>query len=724
MLKMTKSLRSVRSAAAGAIFVLTLLASACGQGGGGTVPFSLVTSVSGLTGSGLVLVANGAKVSVPSNSTVAILATGLGAGAAYTVTVATQPAGETCSVANGTGTIGNASNRNVVVTCAAQAHALGGTVTGLNTSGLVLANGTDTLTVPLNATTFTLPMPVASGSTYDVTVKTQPKGLACAVNSGLGTMPAKAVTTVAVSCTDQPFTLGGTISGLGNNTGLVLVNGTDSLTVPAGATSFTMPTPVPYGSTYAVTVTRSPAGLTCSVANGQGTVGAANVTNIQLTCADQSYTVGGTVSGLPASTTLALQLNNASPYTVAGNGAFTMPTPVAYGSLYTLAVSTPPTGYTCTVSSTGTGTMPAGNVTNVGIVCAQITFSISGTITGLTASGLQIDNNGVATTPATNPAAGANQFSLQSAVAYGGSYSVTVGTNPSGEGCVVTNGSGQNVISAVTTVAINCVSTSFTSPGAYTFTVPAGVTSIQIVATGGGGAGGAGIENIGGNGGNGGVVTATLNVTANETLNLEVGGGGGLDGTFSAGGGSSNASDSANDLIIAGGGGGGGGTAIPPMNGAGGTGGNGAGAGSPAGTSGGAPNGGAGGSNETGGVAGGLDASAGGSGDGGPGGNGFEGTTGGLGAGAGGGGQGGGTGGGGGGGYGGGGGGTSVGLGGGGGGGGGGSIALGNLTTGSNNPAYSVSNNGGAGGGTIINGSIGGNGGNGSIVITLNPLSP
>ena len=722
----------MRSAAAGAIFVLTLLASACG-GGGGTVPFSLVTSVSGLTGSGLVLAANGAKVAVPSNSTVVILATGLGAGTAYAVTVATQPAEETCSVANGTGTIGNANNRNVVVTCAAQGYALGGTVTGLNASGLVLANGADMLSVSSGTSTFTMPAPVASGSTYDVTVKTQPAGLACAVTSGLGTMPAKAVTTVAVSCTDQPFTLGGTITGLGNNTGLVLINGSDTLNVPAGATTFTMPTAVAYSNPYNVTVQSAPAGLTCSVANGQGTMGAANVTNIQLTCADQSYTVGGTVSGLPASTTLALQLNNASPYTVAGNGAFTMPTAVAHGSPYTLTVSTQPTGYTCTVSSTGVDTIGTAPVTNITVACAINTYTIGGTISGLTTSMVLLDNNGDATTIA----AGASTFTMNTPVAYGGSYSVTVGTSPAGEACVLANASG-GVTAEVTSVTFTCVGTG--PGGPYSFTVPANVTGIQIVATGGGG----GSDFNAGAGG--GVVTATLDVTPGETFSLEVGGGGGAGGgnNGGGGGGSSNVTDtaSATDFIVAGGGGGGAGNGLggggggPPtgagqngrnlgsldVGGLGGSNGNG-GAGQQ--SMGGISSGGNGGSS-SGNADGGIGGSQAGGGSGGGGGGSFArgtspvtsaggaggesgGGSGGINGGGGGGGSIGAGGGGGGGGFGGGGGGGSN-----GGGGGGGSIATGNSLTGT--ATYAVSSNGGGGSGT--------NGGDGSIVITLNPPAP
>jgi hypothetical protein len=270
---------------------------------------------------------------------------------------------------------------------------VGGTITGLSeNTGLVLTDGTDTLSVSAGSTSFTLPTPVAVGSSYTVTVSTQPAGLACSVSHGSGTMPASAVSTVQVSCTDQPFSLGGTISGLGANTGLVLSDGTDSLTVAANATTFTMPTKLAFGSTYAVTITSSPSGLTCSVSNGGGTMPAANVTNVAIACSDQSYTVGGTIQGL-SGTGLMLANDGATLNVNSGTTQFTMPTRVAYTSAYQVTVQTQPTNETCTVSN-GSGTVGTANVTTVTVNCALNTYTIAGSISGLTTTGLVLQNNG------------------------------------------------------------------------------------------------------------------------------------------------------------------------------------------------------------------------------------------------------------------------------------------------------------------------------------------
>ncbi|HEX7769493.1 MAG TPA: GEVED domain-containing protein, partial [Dokdonella sp.] len=85
--------------------------------GSGGATYTVGGSVSGLTGSGLALSLNGAENLPLAANGVFTFATELSDGASYAVTVATQPAGETCVVANGSGTISGADVTNVAVTC-------------------------------------------------------------------------------------------------------------------------------------------------------------------------------------------------------------------------------------------------------------------------------------------------------------------------------------------------------------------------------------------------------------------------------------------------------------------------------------------------------------------------------------------------------------------------------------------------------------------------------
>src|SRR5215472_2142082 len=60
-------------------------------------------------------------------------------------------------------------------------YSIGGTIGGLTGSGLVLANGDDTVSPATGATSFTFGTALASGSNYAVTVKTQPNSELCQV---------------------------------------------------------------------------------------------------------------------------------------------------------------------------------------------------------------------------------------------------------------------------------------------------------------------------------------------------------------------------------------------------------------------------------------------------------------------------------------------------------------------------------------------------------------
>jgi len=80
-------------------------------------------------------------------------------------------------------------------------YSIGGTVSGLTGSGLVLQNnGGNDLVVPANASSFTFNTAIAAGAPYVVTVHApQPAGLNCTVQNGSGTANAN-VSNVAVNC--------------------------------------------------------------------------------------------------------------------------------------------------------------------------------------------------------------------------------------------------------------------------------------------------------------------------------------------------------------------------------------------------------------------------------------------------------------------------------------------------------------------------------------------
>jgi hypothetical protein len=83
---------------------------------------------------------------------------------------------------------------------------------------------------------------------------------------------------------DKPFTVGGNVSGL---TGSVILqnNGGNNLVRTTNG-AFVFSAALTTGSAYAVTVSSQPAGQTCTVTNGSGTIASANVTNVIVTCSN------------------------------------------------------------------------------------------------------------------------------------------------------------------------------------------------------------------------------------------------------------------------------------------------------------------------------------------------------------------------------------------------------------------------------------------------------
>ena len=165
---------------------------------------------------------------------------------------------------------------------------LGGSFSGVTKAGLVLTNGDQRLEVPASTAgngtgTFFFQDLVGSEDEYDVKRVSVPDNVEdCEVLNGKG-RAAFNITTVQVVCTFKKHKLTGSVSNL-QGSGLVLVNGSDRVEVPAGATSVAM-AEVAEDAVYGVAILQQPANQTCTVANGSGTMGKSDITNLTVTCA-------------------------------------------------------------------------------------------------------------------------------------------------------------------------------------------------------------------------------------------------------------------------------------------------------------------------------------------------------------------------------------------------------------------------------------------------------
>jgi len=181
------------------------------------------------------------------------------------------------------------------------------------------------------------------------------------------------------------------------------------------------------------------------------------------------------------------------------------------------------------------------------------------------------DKNGNAGISSTTYKIGSTSYTNTSSLA-AGTYTVI---------CTVTKVTGKTN-SATMTLVVNepkpaYTKKTYTTAGTYTWTVPAGVTTVKVTVAGGGGGGGGGLtdayhdpddqQSVGGSpGGRGGLNIQTINVTPNSSYSVIVGAGGsgGRSGgtvgssSGSAGSGSAGGTSSFGSITATGGSGGGG----------------------------------------------------------------------------------------------------------------------------------------------------------------------
>lgn len=199
---------------------LALAASLAACGGSDKAEFTVAGTVAGIEYDGLVLLNDGvelpiAKPAKAGDPVTFAFAKKLEYGDTYDVTVRRSAAHQDCGPArppdgiytNNADTAGRLQSINIYIACAVQTHVIGGTITGLTGTGLVLANGSTggtftagaLATPPAATVTYALPN-VAYNVSYGVTVVTQPVGQVCTVANATGIMQDADITNINVTC--------------------------------------------------------------------------------------------------------------------------------------------------------------------------------------------------------------------------------------------------------------------------------------------------------------------------------------------------------------------------------------------------------------------------------------------------------------------------------------------------------------------------------------------
>ena len=389
------------------------------------------------------------------------------AGAAYNVSIQSQPTDQVCAITNGS-SLATQNIINVEVNCVDAIYTVAGIVSGL-ASGIVAQdlvlqnNGADNLTVTANGS-FQFAQAVAGSIGYDVTIQAQRTGQTCSVTAGSASSFSQNVTNINIACLDNTYSVGGNVNGL--STGplaqdlVVLINGTEQLTLTNNG-PFDFISSVSELDGYNVAIQTQPTSQTCSVANGSASSITSNVSNVEINCASNAYTISGSVNGL--SGVITLQNNDSDDLILSADGTFTFTSPVAEGFDYNVIVLTNPVTQRCSVIN-GTGTNLLADVADVSVTCEN-SYSIGGIVTGLAsgtvAQDLVLLNNGADALTITSN----GSFLFNTRVLSADGYDITIQNQRSGQLCNVTNAVAATVNQDITNISVDCIS-QFTVGGA------------------------------------------------------------------------------------------------------------------------------------------------------------------------------------------------------------------------------------------------------------------
>ncbi len=354
---------------------------------------------------------------------------------------------------------------------AQKTYSIGGTVSGLSGTVVLQDNGGDVLGVSANGA-FTFATKLAAGAVYNVTVKTNPSGQTCAVAGGNGTVGSANVTNVAVSCTSS-----------------TTISASDDFNRPDGGLGASWAAMSDGGlsiaSQHVIGTANAQAGdIRAGESYGSDQYSQIEVTSTQLT---GGQWIGPTVrsqnngqntylgiyfwnNGTPQ---LRLYKRAAGTFTQLGSSYNSGPLPagtkltlsaqgstIAFqqnGTTQIAVTDTSLTGGTPGIMTYDTGTADNWTGGTGSPPPPPTTYSIGGTVSGLSGTVVLQDNGGDDLGVSANGA-----FTFATKLAAGAVYNVTVKTNPSGQTCAVAGGNGTVGSANVTNVAVSCT-TSTTS---------------------------------------------------------------------------------------------------------------------------------------------------------------------------------------------------------------------------------------------------------------------
>lgn len=164
-----------------------------------------------------------------------------------------------------------------------------------------------------------------------------------------------------------------------------------------------------------------------------------------------AYTIDVTISGLSGDS-LVLQNNASDDLSISSDGNYTFSTALTNSSAYDVTVLNMPTnpGQICTISN-ATGTVQGSNISKINVTCLTNTYTVGGTVLGLTGEVIIRNNNTDELTITSNGA-----YTFQQALDDGSDFTVSIISASAGYSCIASNKTSSINGANIENVDINC----------------------------------------------------------------------------------------------------------------------------------------------------------------------------------------------------------------------------------------------------------------------------
>lgn len=160
------------------------------------------------------------------------------------------------------------------------------TVSGLSAGAQVaLSTGSDSVTATGNGP-IDFSKKLANGTTYSISVSTQPTGQTCSISYASGTITSANVTNILVNCSTNPaptYSVSYSVSGLTNGQTVSVTDGTQTINSTSN-TNYTFNNQLTSGSNFIISISTQPLNQFCVISNGTGLISSANISNITIEC--------------------------------------------------------------------------------------------------------------------------------------------------------------------------------------------------------------------------------------------------------------------------------------------------------------------------------------------------------------------------------------------------------------------------------------------------------